>query len=167
RPARSPAALRGSVGACSKRLVSGLAGTDAHGVLEIGDEDLAVADRARRRGRDDRFDRLLDEVVGNRRLDLRLRHEVDGVFRAAVKLRVPLLATNAFDFRDRQSLDAGLAQRLTHVFELERLDDCRDPLHLLLLLPGRAPLGRPVALRSKDDAPSAAFVPWPGTLPVQ
>ena len=40
----------------------GLAGADAHGVLEIGDENLAVADLAGLGGRGDGFDGLVDLV---------------------------------------------------------------------------------------------------------
>src|SRR5690606_35972986 len=105
------------------------------------------------------FDRLFDEVVRDGRLDLRFRHEIDGILRSSIKLGVPFLAPETFDLRDRQPLNAGLAQCLTDVFELERLDDCRDPLHLLLLPTEPGSDVRPVTLRSKDAGPCAVFVP--------
>jgi hypothetical protein len=40
-----------------------------------------------------------------------------------------LLPTEAFDFRDRDAGDADFVQRLSHVVELERLDDCSNQFH--------------------------------------
>ena len=50
----------------SDRSFATLACADAHDLLDCRDEDLAVADLARPRSLDDRLDRAVDEVVGDR-----------------------------------------------------------------------------------------------------
>ena len=67
-------------------------------------------------------------VVGED-LDLHLRHEVHGVLGAAVHLGVTGLAPEALHLGDGDAVDAGALERLLHLVELERLDDCSDQLH--------------------------------------
>src|SRR3954452_31229 len=62
----------------------GFAGADADRFLDVGDEDLAVADAPCLRGAADRVDRLLDQIVRDHDLDLHLGQEVDNVFGAAI-----------------------------------------------------------------------------------
>src|SRR6185503_10128703 len=112
-----------------KRRVAGLARADAHRMLEIEDEHLAIADRARTRGPRDGFQHLLDERVRHSRFDLRLWHEVDRVLGPAVELGMPLLSAEALDLGHRHSLNARFGQRLADVLELERLDDRRYEFH--------------------------------------
>src|SRR5437879_2048837 len=102
---------------------AGLAGADPHDLLDRGDEDLAVADLSRARRFDDRFYRALDQIVGDDHLDLDLGQEINNVLRAAIELGMALLAAEALDFRHRETTDADLRERLTHLVELERLDD--------------------------------------------
>src|SRR6185503_122560 len=116
-----------------KRRVAGLARADAHRMLEIEDEHLAIADRARTRGPRDGFQYLLDERVRHSRFDLRLRHEVDRVLGPAVELGMPLLSAEALDLGHRHALYARLGQRLPNVLKLERLDDSRDEFHVVYL----------------------------------
>src|SRR4026207_2278711 len=94
-----------------KRRVAGLARANAHGLLEIEDEHLAVADRARARGPRERLQSLLDERVRHSRFDLRLRHEVDRVLGPAVELGMPLLSAEALDLGHRHALYARLGPR--------------------------------------------------------
>src|SRR5690606_9946006 len=75
-PAPAVSTVRDGASAASDRLVAGLAGTDPVHLLQRGHENLAVADLAGLRGLDDRLDHALDELVGNRDLDLHLRQEV-------------------------------------------------------------------------------------------
>src|SRR5713101_443262 len=70
----------------------GLAGADAHHVLDRGDEDLAVADLAGARRLDDGVDRAFDLRVRHYHLDLDLGQEIDHVLCAAIELGVALLA---------------------------------------------------------------------------
>ena len=76
-----------------------------------------------------RLDNLLNQIVLDGRFDFHFRQEIDDVFRAAIKLRVALLAAEAFDFRDRDALHADGGQRFTHFVKLERLDDGGDQFH--------------------------------------
>ena len=98
-------------------------------MLEVADEDLAVADLAGARAVLDGLDHAFDQIVGDRYFELDLGQEIDHVFGAAVQLGVALLAAEALDLGDGNALHADLGQRLAHVVELERLDDGGDQLH--------------------------------------
>src|SRR5436190_8746613 len=124
-------------------------------MLEIEDEHLAIADRARTRGPRDGFQHLLDERVRYSRFDLRLRDEVDRVLGAAIELGVPLLSAEALDLGHRHALHARLGQRLADVLELERLDDRRYQFHrqylvVLFIADSLAPDGE-VLLDAEDE----------------
>src|ERR1700679_2221572 len=121
-----------------KRVVVGLAGADAHDLLESGDEDLAVAHLAGFRFGGDRLDHGLRHRRFHRDLDLDLGQEAHGVFRAAVDFRVALLAAEALDLGDGHALDAKRRQRFAHLIQPERLDDRGDQLHRLM--PSKSPL---------------------------
>src|SRR5262252_3538280 len=86
------AALNSSSDRPSERVDVGLAGPDAHRLIDRGDEDLAVADLPGLGGGDDRLHDLLDAIGRHRHLDADLRQEVHGVFGAAVDFGVALLA---------------------------------------------------------------------------
>src|SRR5215468_11444736 len=58
----------------------GFAGSDADRFLDVGNEDLAVADAPGLRRAPDRIDRAFDQVVADDDLDLHLGQEVDDVF---------------------------------------------------------------------------------------
>src|SRR5438445_3042400 len=108
---------------------AGLAGADPHDLFDRGDEDLAVADLSRSCRFDDRFYRALDQIVGDDHLDLDLGQEIDDVLRTAIELGMTLLAAETLDLRHRETADADLGERLAHLVELERLDDCFDFFH--------------------------------------
>ena len=90
--------------------VVGLTRADAQGVLDRGDENLAVADLAGLGGFDDGIDRLADEHVGDDDFDLDFGQEAHGVFGAAIHFGMALLAAVAFDFRDGHALEADIGQ---------------------------------------------------------
>src|SRR5574340_1820912 len=113
----------------SQGVLAGFARTDAHDLLQAGDEDLAVADLAGVGGLLDRLDHALQQFGPDGDLDLRFGQKIDYVFRAAIQFGVALLPTEPLDFRDRQAGDADGGQRLAHFVQLERLDDCRDEFH--------------------------------------
>ena len=71
----------------------------------------------------------VDLSVVDGRFDLDLGQEVHHVFRAAVQLRVALLAAKALDLGDRDALHADLRERLADFVELEGFDDCCDEFH--------------------------------------
>src|SRR5262245_20104164 len=74
----------------SNRLVTLFFGADTDGFLDVGDEDLAVADLAGAGGLDDGGDGGVGLGIGDHRFDLELGQKIDGVFAAAIDLGVAL-----------------------------------------------------------------------------
>src|SRR3954452_4003378 len=98
-------------------------------MVEIDDEDLAVADLSGFRGGRDGIDGLVNLVGGDSDLDLDLGQEAHGIFGAAIDFRMALLAAITFDFRHRETVNADGGQGVTDFFELEWLDDCHNNFH--------------------------------------
>src|ERR1700674_1477691 len=107
----------------------GFPGSDANGFLDIGYEDLAVADAAGLGRAPYRVDRFLDQVVGDHDLDFDLGLKIHDVLCTAIKLGVTLLPSEALGFGDRDALQSDFLKRLFHLVELERLDDGFDFFH--------------------------------------
>src|SRR5688572_25782908 len=107
----------------------GLAGADANDFFQVEDEDLSVADLAGIGGLLDGLDRLLEHLALHRGLELHLGQEIDDILGAAVQLGVALLPAKALHLRHRDSLHADRRERLAHLVELERLDDCGYQFH--------------------------------------
>src|SRR5882757_7853144 len=82
----------------------GFAGSDANGFLDVGHEDLAVADAAGLGRAPDRVDRLLDQIVSDHDLDFDLGQEVHDVLRAAIEFGVALLTSESLGFGDGDAL---------------------------------------------------------------
>src|SRR5689334_22027566 len=123
----------GCCGRCAaprlKRVAVGLAGADAHRMIEGGDEDLAVTDLPGARRRAQRFDHPVSLLGGHRHLDADFRQEAHHIFGATIDLGMALLAAIAFDLRDGHAVDAEAVERLAHVVEFEWLDDRNNELH--------------------------------------
>src|SRR3954467_9291545 len=102
---------------------TGCACADAHDLLDVGDEDLAVADAAGLCGATDRVDGAFDGVVAQHHLDLHLRQKIDDVLRPPIELGMALLAAETFGLGDRNALQANLLKRLFDLIKLERFDD--------------------------------------------
>jgi hypothetical protein len=100
------------------------------------DEDLAVADLAGLGGLDDGLDAAVDVFVLDHHFHLHLGQEVDHVLGTAVQLGVALLAAEALDLGDGEAGHAHVAQRFTHLLQLERLDDGGDLFHARLRITG-------------------------------
>src|SRR5438132_8648521 len=98
-------------------------------MVEVDDEDLAVADLSGFGSRGDGVDGLVDLIGGNSDLDLDLGQEAHGVFGAAIDFRVTLLAAITFDFRHRETVNANGGQGVPDFFELEWLDDRHNNFH--------------------------------------
>src|SRR5262249_21696782 len=98
-------------------------------MVEVDDEDLAVADLSGLgRGRD-RFDRLVDLLGGDSDLDLDLGQEAHRIFSAAIDFRVALLPAISLDFRHRETVNANGGQGVPDFFQLEWLDDRHNNFH--------------------------------------
>src|SRR3954466_13518655 len=98
-------------------------------MVEVDDEDLAVADLAGLGSGGDGVDGLVDLIRGNSDLDLDLGQEAHGVFGAAIDFRMAFLAAITFDFRHRETMNANGGQGVTDFFELEWLDDRHNNFH--------------------------------------
>src|SRR6202012_5043261 len=118
-----------SVSAKSEGCGIGLAGADANRMVEVDDEDLAVADLSGLGRRGDRFDGLVDLLGGDRDLDLDLGQEAHRVFSAAIDFRVALLSAVPFDFRHRETMNADGGQGVTDFLKLEWLDGRHNNFH--------------------------------------
>jgi len=115
----------------SERVVAGFLGADADGVFGGVDEHLAVADLAGLGGLDDDVNGRADQVVRDDHFDFDLGQKINGVFAAAVNLRVPLLAAEALDLGDGHALKADVIQGVFDLGEFVRFDDCFDFFHKL------------------------------------
>ncbi len=89
-----------------QRGFAGLAGADAHGLTDIKDEDLTIADCAGIGRGLDRFDYARCEIVIADDLDLDFRNHVRGIFGAPVDFGLPLLAAEALHLGHRHAGDA-------------------------------------------------------------
>src|SRR6201986_3041275 len=96
------------------RVQAGLSGSDSNGFLDVGDEDLAVADAAGLGGAEDRLDRAFDQIVADNNLDLHLRQEIDDVFGAAIELGMAFLATEALGLGHGDALKSHFLKRFLH-----------------------------------------------------
>src|SRR5229473_5005785 len=112
-----------------ERFRPGLAGADADDLLQIEDEDLAVADLSRVGRFFYGLDRLIEHLVLDRGFDLYFGQEIDHVFRAAIQLGVTFLPAETLDFGDGDALHADGGQGFPHLVKLERLDDCGYEFH--------------------------------------
>src|SRR5947207_4020318 len=108
---------------------AGFGGADPNGFLDVGHEDLAVADPPGLGGAPDGVDRLLDQVIPDHDLDFDLGQEIHNVFGAAIEFGVPLLSPETLGFGDGDALQSDLLKRLLHLVELEWLDDGFDFFH--------------------------------------
>src|SRR3954452_21104146 len=122
----------------------GLAGADANRMVEVDDEDFAVADLAGFGGSGDGVDGFLDLLGGDGDFDLDLGQEAHRVFGAAVDFRMAFLPAISLDFRDREAVNADSGQGVPDFFELEWLDDRHNDFHgsLSPLGPDREQTGR-------------------------
>src|SRR3954452_15900977 len=107
----------------------GLAGADANRMVEVDDEDFAVADLSGLCGRSDRIDGLVDLVRIDGNFDLDLGQEAHGVFGAAIDFRMAFLSAVSLHFCNRQTVNADGGQGVTDFFEFEWLDDRHNNFH--------------------------------------
>src|SRR3569623_746771 len=123
-------ARAGRVMVLSDSVDAGFPGANADGLLDVGDENLAVADAPGLGCAADGVDGFVHEVVADHNLDFDLRQEVHDVFRAPVQFGVALLAAEALGLGYGDALKADFLKGFLHFIELERLDDRLDFFHL-------------------------------------
>src|SRR3954470_4128459 len=107
----------------------GFAGADADGVVDVVNEDFAVADLAGLGRSSDGLDDLVGLLARNSDFDLDLWQEIHGVFGTAIDFSMTLLTPVTFDLGDGQPVHPCRSQSVTDLVELERLDDGHDDFH--------------------------------------
>ncbi len=116
-----------------QRLLGEFPGPHAQGLLDIEDENLAVADLAGLGGFGDGLDDLVGHRGGHHDFQLDLGHEVHRVFGAPIDFGVTGLRAEALDLGHHHAAHARLGQCLAHLLELERLDCRNDQFHVFPL----------------------------------
>src|SRR3984893_16061518 len=106
----------------------GLAGANAHGLVDVEHKYLPVPDLPSLRGRSDGLDGVVDQLARHRYLDLDLRQEGHCVFGPPIELAMAPLAPISLDLGHCHSRDAGRIESIADVLELKRLDDGNDDL---------------------------------------
>src|ERR1700730_12812947 len=133
--ARNPSPSRRQAGRNSlESCVIALAGANPQNAKNVRDEYLPVADLSGLRRPDDGLHDLVDQFVLHRHFDPGLRHEIDHVFRAAVKLRVPALSAEALDLGHRHARHPNFGERGADVVQFEGFDNGSDQFHSRLRL---------------------------------
>src|ERR1700736_5290838 len=107
----------------------GLAGANAHGLVDVEHKYLPVPDLPSLRGRSDGLDGVVDQLARHRYLDLDLRQEGHCVFGPPIELAMAPLAPLSLDLGHCHSRDADRIESIADVLELKRLDDGNDDLH--------------------------------------
>ena len=114
----------------TERVVVGFAGAHANGAFHVEHEDLAVADLVGLGGGCDRVDDLFGHAVGHNDFELDFRHEIHGIFGAAVDFGVTGLRAEALDLGHHHAAHADGGQGFADLLQLERLDCCDDEFHV-------------------------------------
>src|SRR5712692_2159609 len=95
----------------SQRRFAALTGADAHRVVDVREEDLAVADLAGATGLHNRADDRIHLMIRDHHLQLHLWEEADLVFHAAIPLDVAALAAAAPHLARRHPHDPEVAEQ--------------------------------------------------------
>src|SRR3954462_11416560 len=98
-------------------------------MVEVDDEDFAVADLSGFCRAGDGFDGFVDLIRGDSDFDLDLGQEAHRVFGAAIDFRMALLPAVSLDFRHRETMNANGGQGVTDFFQFEWLDDRHNNFH--------------------------------------
>src|SRR5210317_1129110 len=112
-------------------------GTDSYRLFNVRHKDLAVADASGAGFLLHSLDNGRHLFVINDQVNLDLGEEVNLVFRAAIKFRVPFLATKAAHFTDCHTADAQIRDCRFDIVQFERFDDTLNFLHHCLYLLSR------------------------------
>ena len=117
------------LGALLNSVVAGLTGADTDGLLDCRNENLAVADFIGFSCGTDGLDRAVEHFVGQNDLNFNFWQEVDDIFSAAVKLRVPFLTPKSLNLHNREALHADILKRFFNLIEFEGLNNGFDLFH--------------------------------------
>src|SRR5262249_39262879 len=124
--------LPGAISANLQSSVVGFPGANTNDSLNLGYEDLAVADLPRFGGLQYGFNDLVNQVAANANLNSCRWNQVDYVLSTPLQLGVATLPPEPFHLGDCHAGYADVRQRGTHVVELERFNDRSDQFHVAL-----------------------------------
>jgi len=110
--------LLAPVRAVSQSILSAVIIADPDDFIYPREKNLSVADLAGPGRPGNCLHDFLSHGVGDHQFELNLGNEIDGVFPATVKLRVPLLPSVAAGLEHGHALDSNLVQRILYAFEL-------------------------------------------------
>src|SRR5260370_14922210 len=96
---------------------------DADRFLDVGHEDLAVANAPGLSRAPDGVDRFLDQIIGDHDLDFDLGQKIHDILRTAIELGMALLPPETLGFGHGDALQSDFLKRFFHLVELEWLDD--------------------------------------------
>jgi hypothetical protein len=113
----------------SKGFIAFLLRANPKGIVDGGDENLAITDLSGLGRLDDCPRGRVYAVVGEHNLQFDFRQEIHGVFTAAVNFGVAFLPTESLDLGDGHAFDAYLTECIFDLLELEWFYDCFDFLH--------------------------------------
>ena len=144
-----------------------LAGANADHLVHWRDENLTIADLSGMRCFGDGVEAGVSLGFRYHDFDFHLGQEVDDILRAAIELRVALLAPEALDLGGRHAGDADVRQRFAHVVELEGLYDGFDFFHRWRFLRPIRPVltNHPFQARCRRQAGQAYHSPVAVPLP--
>src|ERR1700681_3290856 len=97
---------------------------DTNRIIDLGEENLTIANLAGGGRLDHCLNRPLNEIVGENHLDFDFRYQVDAVLSDAIVLCMTLLASMATHLRNRHTFSTPFRQRLFNCVELIGLNDC-------------------------------------------
>src|SRR3546814_12207176 len=101
------------------RVRTGFNGTNTINLLEIKDENLAIADLAGSGRLLDRFDDLINHVILDGNFELDLGQEIDDILGTAVELGVTFLTSKTLQFGNRDPLHSTGDDSLHHLDNLQ------------------------------------------------
>src|SRR5260221_5936804 len=107
----------------SDRVHAGFPGLDTNSFLDVGHEDLAVADTPGLGRAPDRVDCALDQVIPDHDLDFDLGQKIHDVLRTAIEFGVAFLPPETLGLGHGDALQSDFLKRFFHLVELEWLDD--------------------------------------------
>src|ERR1700674_97463 len=98
-------------------------------MIEIEDENLAVANATGFRSRCHSLHYLVGDGIIDRYLDFHFGHKIHDVFGPTINLGMAPLTAIAFDLGDGHAVDADPGEGVTDLIKLEGFDDRGNKLH--------------------------------------
>src|SRR5215471_1700603 len=102
---------------------------NTHDIINGQDKNFPVANTPRVGSCHNGINNIVYLLFWGKDFELSLGQKINHIFRTPVQLRMPLLASKAFDLSHCQSLDTNSIEAILDFVELERLNDCLNLFH--------------------------------------